>query len=1031
MSKRATIKYRSLRSNLVHLPLSLYATLAQQQVRPQGIILHLSPIASSSSSSGRRPQEGYLGWSGLASASSLSSGLAGIGNAGAGGREGSIGTIEVDPEVAMDLGWAEGTTVEISIINRPTKAKSVSVTPLSSDDWEILEEHASFLENHLLGQLRAARPKQEVNVWVLGNTKIRIRIDETSPSGKDSAVVIGPDTEIYVAPRPRKKEPNSPDHPRTVIEPERAADSGNTRDGKGKRPGAGPSVRLRHIPSNVAGGWGTPEWEVNSIPGGAKSQNLAFASVNTILRVRQRLQCGGKGFLYINVKSWADAKDKSVIREANSDDVANTNQSEEEDGVELYLLPWDEVPDGHVVTTATPVAAWTSWSWLRVRKTVNSPSSSRRKADTSYNADFSLANEPLAPLIGYDTIINTATRYLCRAFHSSSPRPLLVTGAKGSGKTSLVRYLARALSSDRDILAEPIYHDVTTLDLDGRTSELKDKLIQIFEDATRRRPVLLVFDGLDHLLHPQNELNSSTTSASLTDTFCRLFATAQIPRGLLVVATASNKSAIHPLLNSKHIFGQEVRIPPLDKARREQILRGSVAARRLAIGASAVPATANSEELDFVGLSGETEGYSPADLKDLIDLAVQQSIIRSLSDDQKDNLTQDDFAASLQNFSPSSLKGVKLQQSTVSWSDIGGLAGPRRVLRETLEWPTKYAQIFQNCPLRLRSGLLLYGYPGCGKTLLASAVAKECGLNFISVKGPEVLNKYIGASEKAIRDLFERASGAKPCILFFDEFDSIAPKRGHDSTGVTDRVVNQLLTEMDGAQGLEGVYVLAATSRPDLIDPALLRPGRLDKAVLCDMPSYADRLEIIRTVARKMDIVQTVDLELIAHDTEGFSGADLQAIMYNAHLEVVQSSVRDLERSEINEDHTEIRRKGKGKGKANGHVPKPEPNAKRGWKQIAPLDAEHDSDAARRLDELVSRLSASQSRTEENDLSTVPKLVIEQQHLLHSLVSTRPSVSAADYHRLSNIYRSFLGGRDGMMGNGDHGRETGTRVSLM
>lgn len=197
-----------------------------------------------------------------------------------------------------------------------------------------------------------------------------------------------------------------------------------------------------------------------------------------------------------------------------------------------------------------------------------------------------------------------------------------------------------------------------------------------------------------------------------------------------------------------------------------------------------------------------------------------------------------------------------------------GLHEARRILRETLEWPTKYAQIFANCPLRLRSGILLYGYPGCGKTLLASAVAKECGLNFISVKGPEILNKYIGASEKSVRDLFERASAAKPCVLFFDEFDSIAPKRyvvlyldiilfsrvssrdqadrcrGHDSTGVTDRVVNQMLTEMDGAQGLDGVYVLAATSRPDLIDPALLRPGRLDKAVFCDMPDLTDRLEV-------------------------------------------------------------------------------------------------------------------------------------------------------------------------------------------
>src|SRR6202044_4003450 len=211
---------------------------------------------------------------------------------------------------------------------------------------------------------------------------------------------------------------------------------------------------------------------------------------------------------------------------------------------------------------------------------------------------------------------------------------------------------------------------------------------------------------------------------------------------------------------------------------------------------------------------------------------------------------------------------------TTTFSSIGGLASIRTTLLETIAYPIKYAPIFAASPLRLRSGLLLYGYPGCGKTLLASAVAGECGLNFISVKGPEILNKYIGASEKSVRDLFERAQAAKPCVLFFDEFDSIAPKRGHDSTGVTDRVVNQMLTQMDGAEGLEGVYVLAATSRPDLIDPALLRPGRLDKSLLCDMPNREDREDILRAVARSLKVDPEADTKWaeVARRTDGFSG---------------------------------------------------------------------------------------------------------------------------------------------------------------
>jgi peroxin-1 len=215
----------------------------------------------------------------------------------------------------------------------------------------------------------------------------------------------------------------------------------------------------------------------------------------------------------------------------------------------------------------------------------------------------------------------------------------------------------------------------------------------------------------------------------------------------------------------------------------------------------------------------------------------------------------------------------------------------KKMLLETLKWPTMYPQIFDKCPLRLRSGILLYGYPGCGKTMLANAVAKECGLNFISVKGPELLNKYIGASEKAVRDLFERARGCKPCCLFFDEFDSVAPQRGHDNSGVTDRVVNQLLTEMDGAEGLDGVYVLAATSRPEMIDPALLRPGRLDKAIFCDIPNYEERLDIIRTVKETIVLSPEINVGIIATKTQGCSGADIQSLLYAAHLSAINERI--------------------------------------------------------------------------------------------------------------------------------------------
>merc|ERR1712130_546232 len=211
-----------------------------------------------------------------------------------------------------------------------------------------------------------------------------------------------------------------------------------------------------------------------------------------------------------------------------------------------------------------------------------------------------------------------------------------------------------------------------------------------------------------------------------------------------------------------------------------------------------------------------------------------------------------------------------------TWDDVGGLLKVRTTLKETLELPTKYSRLFDKAPLKLRSGLLLYGPPGCGKTLLASAVAKECGLNFISVKGPELLNKYIGQSEQSVRDVFERASAAVPAIVFFDEFEAICPKRGGDSTGVTDRVVNQFLCHLDGVEGRSGVYVLAASSRPDLIDPALLRPGRLDKALYCGIPNLEERISILKALTRKISLAEDVDLKKIAAETHLYTGADLQ-----------------------------------------------------------------------------------------------------------------------------------------------------------
>ncbi|KAL9932984.1 hypothetical protein V8E36_008239 [Tilletia maclaganii] len=618
---------------------------------------------------------------------------------------------------------------------------------------------------------------------------------------------------------------------------------------------------------------------------------------------------------------------------------------------------------------------------------------------------------------------------------------------------------------------------------------------------------LLILDNLDRLLPAPSEHTAGDASATRILTLAECFAQqcneVQAQFDVFVLATAQGQASLHPCVSAgvgtNRVFGEVVQVKPPGKEARKEILAHLIQTKTESQSPASVslngihdsdvggshshdssdptavdPSSssihprkrtllATSPDLNPTTLATQTDGFFPADLKDLVERAVHQAAMRvgdalgrsgarnnnnKKAQPQQLELTMADFAAAQDGFVPLSLRDVKLEKSTTAWSDIGGLHATRQTLRETLEWPTKYAAIFASCPLRLRSGLLLYGFPGCGKTLLASAVARECGLNFISVKGPEILNKYIGASEKSVRDLFDRAQAARPCVLFFDEFDSIAPKRGHDSTGVTDRVVNQLLTQMDGAEGLEGVYVLAATSRPDLIDSALLRPGRLDKSLLCDMPGEDDRVDILRAISgqgggkeAKIQLAEEVELREWARRTEGFSGADLQALLYNAHLETIHESISDAQ---------QVHGGGGGVGASSGAKDDGPPlrfvslKSKRAGgagadKDKAVLSGAEQQALRRRLELIVaSSTSPNSPKTQTSSIATSaaatttkPKPRVTNAHLERSLASTRPSVPPEEQLRLRKIYRAFAGEREGTFPDGEASREIGARESLM
>ncbi|GAA5888591.1 hypothetical protein JCM16303_000882 [Sporobolomyces ruberrimus] len=610
----------------------------------------------------------------------------------------------------------------------------------------------------------------------------------------------------------------------------------------------------------------------------------------------------------------------------------------------------------------------------------------------------------------------------------SAASGVLVTGASGAGKTALVKEIGRKMSDDPRALTRTIFIDCSKYS-EERPVSLKNRIKDWFDQACWHAPSLLVLDNLDRLIPAEVEHADSFASLHLANTFLGIAQSALESRPVIVIATAQGTTSLHPLLTSTHLLGETVSLKGPTKSGRKEILNSLIQAKT---------ATSNlslDTKFNAASIAAITEGYLPADLKDFVDRAVHQSAIRTMTRSPGSDLvlTADDFNQAQIGFVPLSLRDVKLQKSEVQWSDIGGLHETRKTLRETLEWPTKYGAIFASCPLRLRSGLLLYGYPGCGKTLLASAVAKECGLNFISVKGPEILNKYIGASEKSVRDLFDRAQAAKPCVLFFDEFDSIAPKRGHDSTGVTDRVVNQMLTQMDGAEGLDGVYVLAATSRPDLIDPALLRPGRLDKSLLCDMPSYSDRLEIMQACSRKLHLSPSISLEEFAKLTQGYSGADLQALMYNAHLDAIHTGLNaasedaagDSEKKKDQNEEikfVEIGGTG-GNGKEGGVRSKAEQAVvnKRLEQILASMQE------SKRSSSKASKLANGAVQANERKPT-----IVEPHHLHKSLETTRPSVPTDEMHRLQKIYNEFVSTRSkGGLPSGEASDQVGGRASLM
>ena len=435
---------------------------------------------------------------------------------------------------------------------------------------------------------------------------------------------------------------------------------------------------------------------------------------------------------------------------------------------------------------------------------------------------------------------------------------LLVTGNSGTGKTCFVQRLAAELGDGWAVKS------LNCVTLKGKRVEAVTKQVEAcLQELEARAPGMLILDNLDTIAPCEEEDRPDDHSKNIASWLLGVLLHHQKYFKVSIIVTAKSTFSLHDLLQSTRgslPFRRHVSLLAPDKKEVLNLVRFYLNSESLTVSSK------------FLSLS---EGCHPSDLRQVVDRVMTRW----------DEVTPERLEQEMAAYVPSAKWGQNLRPtSVVKLEDVGSLHEAKHSLVQVLLWPSQYPQLFLQCGVRTPRGVLLYGPPGTGKTLLAEAVSSHTGLNLISVRGPELLSKYIGASEGNVRDLFIKAQAARPCIVFFDEFESLAPRRGHDSTGVTDRVVNQLLTQLDGVESLDGVWVVAASSRPDLIDPALLRPGRLDRAVECPMPGPEARAEILGVLLRGVRAAADVELGLLGQLSSGMTGADLRAVVYTATL---------------------------------------------------------------------------------------------------------------------------------------------------
>nr|CAG8474978.1 6750_t:CDS:2 [Entrophospora candida] len=473
------------------------------------------------------------------------------------------------------------------------------------------------------------------------------------------------------------------------------------------------------------------------------------------------------------------------------------------------------------------------------------------------------------------------------------PRGILMYGPPGTGKTLIARAVANETGAFFFLINGPEI-------MSKMAGESESNLRKAFEEAEKNSPAIIFIDEIDAIA-PKREKTNGEVERRVVSQLLTLMDGMKARSNIVVMAATNRPNSIDPALRRFGRFDREIDIGIPDPVGRLEILRIHTKNMKL------------SDDVDLEKIASETHGYVGSDIASLCSEAAMQQIREKmdafdLEDDTIDAEILDSLAVTMDNFRVS-LRETVVEVPTVTWNDIGGLEKVKQELQETVQYPVEHPDKFLKFGMSPSKGVLFYGPPGCGKTLLAKAIANECQANFISIKGPELLTMWFGESEANVRDVFDKARAAAPCVMFFDELDSIAKARGSshgDGGGAGDRVLNQILTEMDGMNTKKNVFVIGATNRPDQIDPALLRPGRLDQLIYIPLPDEPSRLSILTSILRKSPVAQNVNLKFLSEKTHGFSGADLTEICQRAcKLAIRESIEKEVARERLRKDRIE------------------------------------------------------------------------------------------------------------------------------